>query len=302
MISNNFKKLITSAASLNKISHCYLLKTYKGVNLDEHLVFMINNFTNSNIKSIENTPANIIVADASKSTGEGLKKNDILTIFESSSFSNITNSEQKIIIFKNIELASHVALNALLKTIEEPGNNVTFVLTTTNAQLLLPTIKSRSFIININKSSNDEIKHLLASKNLNPEISWLYSKTLNDVDELENINISSDLIFSLVKALEDSFKNKFALSYFLTCLNKKEMHTQLVFLFRILKFFYSAKYLYFQSKPKEFQSLFSKITKSNNDFRKSITAIDSFLNNIKENINLFLQIEALINKIMECYE
>lgn len=54
---------------------------------------------------------------------------------------------------KNINEASEEALNAFLKNLEEPQEGLSYVLTTTNESLVLPTIVSRSRVTKINEGS-----------------------------------------------------------------------------------------------------------------------------------------------------
>src|SRR3989440_11652728 len=50
----------------------------------------------------------------------------------------------KVYIVDEVHMLSAAAANALLKTLEEPPSNVTFVLATTDPQKVLPTIRSRT--------------------------------------------------------------------------------------------------------------------------------------------------------------
>lgn len=58
-------------------------------------------------------------------------------------------SEPTLIVCENIHEAGEEALNAFLKNLEEPQENVYFALTTTSARKVLPTIVSRCQIIKI---------------------------------------------------------------------------------------------------------------------------------------------------------
>ncbi len=57
------------------------------------------------------------------------------------------NHQNKVVLIKNIDLLEIAAQNALLKNLEEPGNNNFFILTTKNQSLILATIISRCHII-----------------------------------------------------------------------------------------------------------------------------------------------------------
>lgn len=66
-------------------------------------------------------------------------------------------STKKIFIIKNIDNSMESAQNKLLKTLEEPANNVFLILTCSNADLVLPTIKSRCLKRELAKLSEEEI-------------------------------------------------------------------------------------------------------------------------------------------------
>lgn len=70
------------------------------------------------------------------------------------------------------------AQNALLKNLEEPGANNYFLLTTTRAQLLLPTVLSRCQIIRIGQET-DKIDEKLWSRTGNPKKDLLLASALS---------------------------------------------------------------------------------------------------------------------------
>ncbi len=67
----------------------------------------------------------------------------------------------KIYIIKEFNLATQQAQNALLKTLEEPPENVIFILLAENALQLLPTVRSRCKRLKIKKHSKAEIEEQL---------------------------------------------------------------------------------------------------------------------------------------------
>lgn len=65
----------------------------------------------------------------------------------------LTFSEPTLIVSKNIHEVSEEGLNAFLKNLEEPQENVYFVLTSPSARSVIPTIVSRCQIIKIKNKS-----------------------------------------------------------------------------------------------------------------------------------------------------
>ncbi len=68
----------------------------------------------------------------------------------------------KVYILDEVHMLSTGASNALLKTLEEPPDHVTFVLATTDPQKVLPTIRSRTQHFELGLLPVDEIESLLA--------------------------------------------------------------------------------------------------------------------------------------------
>ncbi len=73
-------------------------------------------------------------------------------------------SSQKVFILEDIERMQQVCANALLKTLEEPTPETTFILLTSNAKEILPTILSRCMILHFQPLSEEAIVHLLHAK------------------------------------------------------------------------------------------------------------------------------------------
>ena len=81
------------------------------------------------------------------------------SIVEESSIKPIF-ADKKVFIIKKIDNAMEQAQNKLLKTLEEPANNVYFILTTKNINQVLPTIRSRCSKIELKKLSQKTIDSL----------------------------------------------------------------------------------------------------------------------------------------------
>lgn len=79
-------------------------------------------------------------------------------------------AEKRTFIIRSIERASLPALNAMLKLLEEPTKNTSFILTTNNLNAIIPTIKSRCQIIvtgskiQLDKQKGEEIEKFLQMK------------------------------------------------------------------------------------------------------------------------------------------
>jgi len=78
------------------------------------------------------------------------------------------SSEMKVAIIDNADMLTAGSQNSLLKTLEEPRLNAVLILVTEDEDRLLPTIVSRSRIINFAPLTNDEIKKVVPD--VSPEI------------------------------------------------------------------------------------------------------------------------------------
>lgn len=110
----------------------------------------------------------------------------------------LSHNQKIVIVIRNIEEASIPALNAILKNIEEPNQNVIFILTTKNIKSVLPTVVSRCQIIKL--KSEEKIDAKIASKYL----------------EFLNLKKGSQLLFiNKIQKREDALK--FLKELILTC-------------------------------------------------------------------------------------
>ncbi len=112
----------------------------------------------------------VIEIDAASNTGV----DNIREIIERASFAPV-QCRYKVYVIDECHMLSGAAFNALLKTLEEPPQHVVFVLATTEAQRVLPTIISRCQRFDFRRIATDAmVKHLsaIASReniNITPE-------------------------------------------------------------------------------------------------------------------------------------
>lgn len=70
---------------------------------------------------------------------------------------------RRVVLIPEAQTMTESASNALLKLLEEPGQNTHFILATPDEQLLLPTIRSRCQIITLHRTSPAQDAKLLAN-------------------------------------------------------------------------------------------------------------------------------------------
>ena len=118
----------------------YDLKNFK-INPDNKSYKLILNKSNPNFISID-------IDDDKKSIDINQIRNLILTLNKSS-----FNKKPRFVLIDNIELLNINSVNALLKVLEEPNDNIFFILINSNKKIL-PTLKSRCLNYNITLTSD----------------------------------------------------------------------------------------------------------------------------------------------------
>src|ERR1700749_948590 len=73
---------------------------------------------------------------------------------------------RRVFLIDHADRAGEQAANSLLKTLEEPPDHLILILTAENVYDLLPTIRSRSVVINFSPLSNDEMKDFARTREL----------------------------------------------------------------------------------------------------------------------------------------
>ena len=154
------------------------------------------------------------------------KKNiDVAQIREMITYTNKStfNDCARYILIDNIENLNKNSVNALLKIIEEPNENVFFILINNNEKYILPTLKSRclTFKVNFTFDQSMHISNLILNKNIfdliNKDLINYYN-TPGEIINLLNfsnekkINLKEYTLISLLNFLIDNGhykKNKF---------------------------------------------------------------------------------------------
>lgn len=148
---------------------------------------------------------------------------DIEPIFEKTKFKSESNQDTFFII-ENAQNLSDVCSNRLLKTLEEPENGYYFILLTNNINFILPTIRSRSIVVDAGSElgSNDStLSIFFKNENLNANefLDYLYKNSIDErmtskiLEEIliywinENKKSQSKKKFELINLFSDGFKN-----------------------------------------------------------------------------------------------
>lgn len=184
------KKTLTSAIELGKISHAYLFTGPRGTGKTSTARILAKSLNCVNgpttkpcgecasCKDITNSiPIDVIEIDAASNR----KVEDTQAILEKIQYVPV-NGKFKIYIIDEVHMLTNHAFNALLKTLEEPPENVVFILATTEVHKVLDTIKSRCQRYDFRRITTDDIV-----------------KHLRYISDEEKINITDDALFAIAK-------------------------------------------------------------------------------------------------------
>mgnify|MGYP003977382121 FL=1 len=182
------KILFSGEKGIGKCTLAYHLVNYI-LSLNEDFSYDLNNLKiipdNKSFKLVQNkSNPNFILVDIveeKKNIDISQIRNLILTLNKSS-----FNTKPRFVLIDNIELLNINAVNALLKILEEPNDNINFILINNNKRIL-PTLKSRCLNFKIQLTSNQSIE--IANKILDNN----YNEFLNE-DLVNNYSTPGEIL------------------------------------------------------------------------------------------------------------
>ena len=164
------KILFSGEKGIGKCTLAYHLINYI-LSSNEDFIYDLDNLKiipdNKSFKLVQNkSNPNFILVDIveeKKNIDISQIRNLILTLNKSS-----FNTKPRFVLIDNIELLNINAVNALLKILEEPNDNINFILINNNKRIL-PTLKSRclNFKIQLTSKQSTEITNKILNNNYN---------------------------------------------------------------------------------------------------------------------------------------
>ena len=209
-------KTFINALKSNHLSHAYLLSGASGMPLKESAIYLAKSLLcdspnplacNNCITCLrvdEGNYADIIVVDGSESK---IKKNEVTKIIENFDKTALEEKGIMIYVIHLVEMMTPVAINSLLKFLEEPGRNIYAFLTTENESKVLPTILSRTQILRFKSIPREEIIKDAIEENVPLEdiemLCSFYSdgNSIKTASESENYQIAKQALDDLLDGL-----------------------------------------------------------------------------------------------------
>lgn len=128
----------------------------------------------------------------------GLKIDEIRKL---NSFVSLSLKEKTAIVIKDIDKSTNEAMNAFLKNLEEPQENLYYILTAANIHKVIPTISSRCQIIFTSQKKEIEDEEFLAEF-----IKMKTSQKLLFLDKIGKRKEAIDFFYNLVEYLHQEIK------------------------------------------------------------------------------------------------
>ncbi len=198
----NIVKALSNAINLNKISHAYLLCGPRGTGKTTTARIIAKSLNCAKGPTLEpcgecpscldianSTPIDVIEIDAASNR----KVEDARNILEKIQFVPV-NGRFKIYIIDEVHMLTTEAFNTLLKTLEEPPENVIFILATTEPHKVLDTIISRCQRFDFRRITTEDIV-----------------ARLKYISEQEKINISEDALYTIARSSQGGMRDSLAL-------------------------------------------------------------------------------------------
>ncbi|AMV60068.1 DNA polymerase III delta prime subunit [Pediococcus damnosus] len=187
----HFAKVIAA----HKLAHAYLFAGESGIGKDELATWIAMRLFCLNVQNdmpcgkcqecrriSTNQHPDVIVV---KPDGQSIKV-DQVRFLKSEFTKSAVEGNQKIFIISDADKMTSGAANSLLKFIEEPSPNVTAFLLTTNKNLMLPTIISRTEVVELKPLVPAQFKAQLQGKGITPSLIAMTMNLTNSAVEVEN--------------------------------------------------------------------------------------------------------------------
>ena len=223
-----------NSLKFNKVSQAYLIKGSDGTPTLDIALFLAKTLICEEpsplacssclncIRFEEGNYADFMLIDGSKNT---IKVGDIENLQKFLASSSLEKQGKKIYIINRLENANKEAVNALLKTLEEPSSSVYAFITTQNEAKLLPTIISRCQILSLLPINKTIVKQNAINEGVLLEdadiLSYFYCdvEVIKQKSEEENYKEQKKLLYETLNALTISSEE--AIYYAQTNLIKK---------------------------------------------------------------------------------
>ena len=200
-----------NALNRKKLSHAYLLSGAPGSPLKEIAMFFAKSILCDNpnpfacnscitcMRVDEGNYPDVMVVDGNQSK---IKRDDVDKIMHNFDKTALEDKGIMIYVLVNIESMTTVAINAILKFLEEPGKNIYAFLTTENETKILPTILSRTQILRLKTINQNIIIEEAKAEGINDDDAQILSAFYSDISAMKEV-IESETYQIAKEAFDD---------------------------------------------------------------------------------------------------
>lgn len=195
-----YKTFINELAN-NKLSHAYLLSGSVGMPLKQTAIYLAKTILCDNPNPLacnncitcmridEGNYPDLMVVDGEEAK---IKKGDIEKIAENFGKTALEEKGIMIYVLHLVETMTPIAVNSLLKFLEEPGKNIFAFLTTENESKVLPTIISRTQVLRFREIERQKIINEAEIAGVFDEDAEILSGFYNDADTILEVSKSKE--------------------------------------------------------------------------------------------------------------
>ena len=190
-------KIITNSIQKKRISHAYLIQGERGTGKKDIALLLAKVLFCKNKRDVEPCQTcNVCIRIESenhpdvhwiKPDGKSIKIDQIKSLQEEFFYSGLESS-QKVYIIIGADTLTVNAANRILKFLEEPGKQTTAILLTENSQSIIPTIRSRCQIVDLQPLNPLEFQKQLMMLEVSKKNAILLSALTNNLDEAVSWN------------------------------------------------------------------------------------------------------------------
>lgn len=307
-------KTFSNALKNNKLSHAYLLSGTPGMPLKDVAMFLGKSILCDNPNPLacnecitctridEGMYADFMVFDGSTNR---IKKGDVEKIINNFDKSALESKGIMIYVLHLVETMTPIAVNSLLKFLEEPGRNIYAFLTTENEAKILPTIISRTQVLRLREIDREQVINTAVLNGIYEEDAEFLSIFYNDYETIklhvedENYQIAKQAINDQINALLMSADDAIFTCQKLITPKLKSVEVTKMYLLMLGNIFQDLINLKIGEKIflNSMNSVLSELANNLNHLDKSLLTIMSSINKLEMNVNIPLLLDHVIFEI-----
>lgn len=185
-------KIISNSIRKNRVSHAYLIQGARGTGKKSIALLLAKRLLCQNVKGID--PCNecrackrIILGNHPdvhwiQPDGQSIKIEQIRELQKEFTYSGL-ESNHKVYVIEGSDTLTLNAANRILKFLEEPNAKTTAIMLTENSQLIIPTIRSRCQIVDLQPLQPLFFQKKLIESGMSDKNAILMSALTNNIEE-----------------------------------------------------------------------------------------------------------------------